>query len=146
MATSTTTARVRLDKFLWAARFYKTRSLAAEQIERGWVNVNGQAAKPGREVHVGDTLALRQPGPPAWTRTVLVRALSAVRGPAPVAQALYEDTAESLAAQAQAAEQRRLAPEPAQTLEQGRPTKRDRRELEQARGGWQRWSASVDDE
>ena len=108
--------------------------------------VNGQAAKPGREVRVGDTLALRQPGPPAWTRTVTVRGLSAVRGPAPTAQALYEDTAESLAAQARAAEQRRLAPEPAQMLEQSRPTKRDRRELEQARGGWQRWSASVDDE
>lgn len=142
---STPAPRIRLDKFLWAARFCKTRALAAEQIERGWVLVNGQAAKPGREVHVGDSLALRQAGPPAWTRTVVVRGLSAVRGPAPVAQALYEDTAESLAARERAAEQRRLAPEPALEMDQGRPTKRDRRELEQARSGWQRWSASLDE-
>jgi ribosome-associated heat shock protein Hsp15 len=139
-------ARIRLDKFLWAARFCKTRSLAAELIERGWVLVNGQAAKPGREVHVGDVLALRQAGPPVWTRTVAVRALSATRGPAPVAQALVEDTPDSLAARDRAAEQRRLAPEPAQGLDQGRPTKRDRRTLEQARAGWQRWSASADDD
>ncbi len=138
-------SRIRLDKFLWAARFFKTRALAAEHIERGRVLVNGQAAKPGKEVHVGDTLALHQAQAPVWTRTVVVRALSGVRGPAPVAQALYDDTPQSLAARDKAAEQRRLAPEPAQTLDQGRPTKRDRRELEQARGAWQRWSASVDD-
>jgi ribosome-associated heat shock protein Hsp15 len=137
--------RIRLDKFLWAARFFKTRALAAEQIERGRVLVNGQPAKPGKEVHVGDTLAMHQAQAPVWTRTVVVRALSSVRGPAPVAQALYEDTPESLAARDKAAEQRRLSPEPAQTLDQGRPTKRDRRELEQARGAWQRWSASIDD-
>lgn len=137
--------RIRLDKFLWAARFFKTRALAAEQIERGRVLVNGQAAKPGKEVRVGDTLALHQAQAPVWTRTVVVRAVSSSRGPAPVAQALYEDTPESLAARDKAAEQRRLSPEPAQTLDQGRPTKRDRRELEQARGAWQRWSASIDD-
>jgi ribosome-associated heat shock protein Hsp15 len=137
--------RLRLDKFLWAARFYKTRALAAEQIERGRVLVNGQAAKPGRAVHVSDIVAMHQPGPPTWLRTVQVLALSAVRGPAPVAQTLYQDTPESLAARDHAADQRRLAPEPAQTATQGRPTKRDRRDLEQARSRWQRWSASVDD-
>jgi ribosome-associated heat shock protein Hsp15 len=140
--------RLRLDKFLWAARFYKTRALAAEQIERGRVLINGQAAKPGRAVHVGDLLALHQAGPPVWTRTVRVLALSAQRGPAPRAQTLYQDTEDSLAARDKAAEQRRLAPEPAQALQQGRPTKRERRDLEQARGkrpDWQRWSASIDD-
>jgi ribosome-associated heat shock protein Hsp15 len=78
-----TSSRIRLDKFLWAARFFKTRALAAEQIERGRVLVNGQAAKPGKEVHVGDTLAMHQAQAPVWTRTVVVRALSSVRGPAP---------------------------------------------------------------
>jgi ribosome-associated heat shock protein Hsp15 len=78
-------------------------------------------------------------------RTVIVRGLSAVRGPAPVAQGLYEETAESLAARVQAAEARRLSPEPSATLTQGRPTKRDRREIDKAGSGWQRWSASLDD-
>jgi ribosome-associated heat shock protein Hsp15 len=76
---------------------------------------------------------------------VIVRGLSTQRGPAPVAQTLYEETAESLAARAAAAQARRLAPEPAQALTQGRPTKRDRRDLDQAGGGWKRWSASLDD-
>ncbi|WP_225784599.1 RNA-binding S4 domain-containing protein [Xenophilus sp. Marseille-Q4582] len=139
--------RMRIDKWLWAARFYKTRSLAAEEIGRHRVQVNGDVAKPAREVKVGDTVALRQ-GP--VTRTVNVRGLSAQRGPAPVAQQLYEETAESLAAQAAAREQRRLAREPALSIEQGRPTKRDRRQLDTARrgapAGWgERWSASIDD-
>jgi ribosome-associated heat shock protein Hsp15 len=137
-------ARMRLDKWLWAARFYKTRSLSAEAADAGRVLVAGQAAKPGREVHVGDELTLRAPGTPP--RTVVVRALSQVRGPAPLARTLYEETAESLAAQAAAAEARRLAPEPAATLTQGRPTKRDRRDIDRAGGGWQRWSASIDDD
>jgi ribosome-associated heat shock protein Hsp15 len=75
------------------------------------------------------------------TRTVVVVALSHLRGPAPVAQALYAETTESLAAREKAAEQRRLGAEPAQSIEQGRPTKRDRRQL----ADWRRWSASVDD-
>ncbi|MBX3633909.1 MAG: RNA-binding S4 domain-containing protein [Rubrivivax sp.] len=132
-------ARVRLDKWLWAARFYKTRALAAEEIGRGRVSINGQPAKASREPKPGDRIELRQ-GP--VQRTVLVRALSAVRGPAPVAQALYEETPESIAARLQAAEQRRLAAEPAAAIEQGRPTKRNRREL----ADWRRWSASVDDD
>lgn len=135
--------RLRIDKWLWAARFYKTRSLASEEIGKGRVAVNGQDAKPAREVKVGDTVAIRRE---AVTRTVIVRAISGVRGPAPAAQLLYEETAESLAAREQAAEQRRYAREPALAIEQGRPTKRNRRELDDARKGWgDRWSASLDD-
>ncbi|KAF1045450.1 MAG: Heat shock protein 15 [Xylophilus sp.] len=135
-------AAMRLDKWLWCARFYKTRALAVEEIGRGRVQVNGQDAKPARELRVGDAVALRQ-GPVA--RTVVVRGLSGARGPAPVAQRLYEETAESIAARARAAEQRRLAPEPALSLHEGRPTKRDRREIERTRRDWgDRWTASVD--
>jgi ribosome-associated heat shock protein Hsp15 len=134
---------MRLDKWLWAARFFKTRSLAAQAADRERVRVNDLPAKPAKELRVGDNVALRQDG--GLVRTVTVRALSALRGPAPVAQALYEETAESLAARAQAAEARRLAPEPAAALTQGRPTKRDRRDIEKAGAGWQRWSASLDD-
>jgi ribosome-associated heat shock protein Hsp15 len=134
---------MRLDKWLWAARFFKTRSLAAEAADHERVRVNDQAAKPAKELRVGDSVALRQDG--GLVRTVIVRGLSAVRGPAPVAQALYEETAESVAARARVAEARRLAPEPAATLTEGRPTKRNRREIEKAAVGWQRWSASLDD-
>lgn len=130
----------RIDKWLWAARFYKTRSLAAEETAKGRVQVNGQDAKPSREVRPGDRVTLRQ-GP--VQRSVLVKGLSAMRGPAPVAQQLYEETAESIAAREKAAEQRRLAPEPALSLAQGRPTKRERREMGKAWGD--RWSASIDD-
>jgi ribosome-associated heat shock protein Hsp15 len=133
------TDRLRLDKWLWAARFHKTRGLAAEEIERGRVKVNGQPCKPARELKAGDRVEIRQET--VW-RIVEVRALSAIRGPAPLAQTLYEETAESLAARAQAAEARRLAPEPALTIEQGRPTKRQRRRQVE----WQRWSASIDDD
>jgi ribosome-associated heat shock protein Hsp15 len=135
---------VRLDKWLWVARFFKTRSLAAEAVDRGRVDVNGQAAKPARELHPGDTLVLRSDG--GVKRSIVVRALSLQRGPAPVAQALYEESAQSLAERERIAEARRLAPEPAQTLEQGRPTKRDRRDLERSQVQWRRWSASIDDE
>ena len=134
--------KLRVDKWLWAARFYKTRTLASEEIGKGRVEVNGQEAKPAREVKVGDTVSLRQA---AGTRTVVVKGLSGIRGSAPVAQQLYEETAESLRAREQAAEQRRLAPEPAHSIEQGRPTKRGRRELDDAQRGWgDRWSASLD--
>ena len=135
------TETMRLDKWLWCARFYKTRSLATEEISKGRVTVNGQQAKPARDLRCGDTVALRQ-GPVA--RTVLVRALSGARGPAPVAQLLYEETAQSIAAREQAAEQRRLAPEPAATLQDGRPTKRNRRNIERAQDWGSRWSASID--
>lgn len=128
---------VRLDKWLWAARFYKTRSLAAEEIAKGRVAVNGQAAKASRELKPGDRVELRQ-GQVA--RTVEVKGLSAVRGPAPVAQKLYEETPESVRARTVAAEQRRVAAEPAHAIDHGRPTKRDRRHL----ADWQRWSVSID--
>lgn len=133
---------MRLDKWLWCARFYKTRSLATEEIAKGRVTVNGQATKPARDLRCGDTVALRQ-GPVA--RTVLVRALSGARGPAPVAQLLYEETPESIADRERAAEQRRLAPEPAAALQEGRPTKRDRRNIDRARDWGSRWSASIDE-
>lgn len=132
---------MRLDKWLWAARFYKTRGLAVDDIDKGRIAVNGQVAKPSRELRVSDTVLLRQ-GP--VQRTVVVRALSAQRGPAPVAQALYDETADSLARRTQAAEARRLAAEPALSIEQGRPTKRDRRDIERTQHDWQRWSASID--
>ena len=130
--------RIRLDKWLWAARFYKTRALACDDIQHGRVSINGQVAKASREPKVGDLVQMRQ-GP--VLRVVQVLALSNARGPAPVAQARYAETAESLAARARAAEARRLGAEPAATIEQGRPTKRNRREL----ADWQRWSASIDD-
>jgi len=135
---SPTQERVRLDKWLWAARLYKTRSLAAEEIGRGRVTVNGQAAKSSREVRVDDMLEVRQG---LMVRTIRVRGLSHVRGPALSAQLLYEETPESRAAREAAAAQRRLGIEPADSLQQGRPTKRDRRNLVD----WQRWSASSDD-
>lgn len=136
--------KLRIDKWLWAARFYKTRSLASEEIVKGRVAVNGQEAKPAREVKVGDTVSVRRE---AVVRTVVVRGLSGLRGPAPVAQQLYEETAQSVAAREQAAQQRRYAPEPALAIEHGRPTKRGRRELDEAQRGWgDRWSASLDPE
>lgn len=131
---------MRLDKWLWAARFYKTRSLATEEIGKGRVQVNEQAAKPAREVRVGDLVQVRQIGAPI-PRSVRVKGLSDVRGPAPVAQALYEETPESIAAREKWAEQRHYAADPALAIEHGRPTKVDRRRL----ADWQRWSASIDD-
>ena len=141
---------MRLDKWLWCARFYKTRSLAVEEIGRGRVTVNGSNAKASREIRVGDRIHLKQGNTP---KEVLVRGLSGMRGPAPVAQQLYEETAQSIATREQLAEQRRLAPEPAEALaalHTGRPTKRDRREIDRARQDnserWgDRWSASIDD-
>lgn len=132
---------VRLDKWLWAARFYKTRALAVEEIGKGRVEVNGQSAKPSRDVKIGDVCRLRQG---VVLREVKVLGLSHVRGPAPVAQALYEETPESIEARAKMAEARRLAPEPAQAISDsrlGRPTKQDRRQL----ADWNRWSAEADE-
>ncbi|MFZ5526194.1 MAG: RNA-binding S4 domain-containing protein [Pseudomonadota bacterium] len=130
--------RVRLDKWLWAARFYKTRSLAAEDIDKGRIQVNEQVAKASRELRPGDRVDMRQAG--GLVRTVVVQALSAIRGPAPQAQLLYAETPDSIQRRQQYAEQRRQGVEPADTIQQGRPTKRDRRDL----ADWQRWSASVD--
>jgi len=129
---------VRLDKWLWAARFYKTRSVAVDEIGKGRVSVNGQPAKPARAVRVDDHVEVRREG---VVRTVVVRGLSEVRGPAPVAQALYEETPESVARREQQASERRYAAEPSQSIEQGRPTKRDRRRL----ADWNRWSATAEE-
>ena len=129
--------RYRLDKWLWAARFYKTRALAADDIERGRVSVNAQLAKASRELHEGDIVELRRQ---QSVRTIVVRAVSRQRGPAAEAQALYEETAESIARREREAAERKLRPEPASTMAQGRPTKRDRRQL----ADWDRWSASAD--
>ena len=133
---------MRLDKWLWAARFYKTRALAVQEIERGRVQVAGANAKPSRDLRPGDVVTLRQG---LVTREVQVRALSTQRGPAPVAQRLYEETPASVAAREQAAAQRHIAPEPAHAIAQGRPTKRDRRALEaQQHSDWDaRWSATL---
>lgn len=127
---------VRLDKWLWAARFFKTRGLAGDEIGKGRVSVNGQPAKASREVKVGDQIELRQNHLP---RTVQVNATSNVRGPAPTAQALYDELAESIALREKLIAERRLRTEPAASIEQGRPTKRDRRQL----AAWDRWSASA---
>ena len=133
--------RLRIDKWLWAARFYKTRSLASEEIDKGRVHVNGVAVKPAREVKAGDTVQMRAS---SMSRTVTVLGISDKRGPAPVATLLFAETPESIAQRAVAAEQRRLAPEPALSLSQGRPTKRDRRDTQQAKDWGDRWSASID--
>ena len=131
--------KVRIDKWLWAARFYKTRSLATEEVHKGHVQVNGADVKASREIRVGDSIVLLQARVP---RTVLVTGLSGQRGSATVALTLYEETAESKRLRESEAERRRLSPEPALTIEGGRPTKRDRRDLQK---GWgDRWSASVD--
>ena len=133
---------LRIDKWLWCARFFKTRSLAADEIGKNRVSINGQVAKASREVRCGDSVTFRQG---SIARTVVVRGISGARGPAPVAQQLYEETPESIRAREQAAEQRRLAPEPAHTLTDGRPTKRDRRDIERVSALGNRWSASIDE-
>lgn len=139
--------KLRIDKWLWAARFYKTRSLAVEEISKGRVHVNDQEAKPAREVKTGDIVALRQG---QVTRTLRVRGISSQRGAAPVAQQLYEETLESIRLREAAAEQRRLNNDPAAAHDHGRPTKRDRRDIDKANDkaknvAWDsRWSASAD--
>lgn len=131
--------RLRIDKWLWAARFYKTRTLAAEEIDKGRVRVNGVAVKPARALLVGDMLELRSG---AVSRSVVVLALDDKRGPASAAALLFQETEQSQRLRAAAAEQRRLAPEPALSLTQGRPTKRERRDTEKARD----WSHEAADD
>jgi ribosome-associated heat shock protein Hsp15 len=137
-------ASTRIDKFLWAARFYKTRSLATDDIGKCRVKINGQLVKASRDVRAGDMVALHREG---VTCTFDVLQISEQRGGAPQAQTLYQETPESLAAHQAAKEQRRLQPEPALAIQQGRPTKRQRRDLDEAKNnsGWgDRWSASID--
>ena len=121
--------RVRLDKWLWAARFFKTRALAVVACERSRVRLNGAITKPGKEVQIGDWLLIETA---SGEFEVQIQGLSDLRGPAKVAQTLYEETAGSRSARERAAEERRLAPDP-EGQRHGRPTKRDRRELERMR-------------
>lgn len=123
--------KMRLDKWLWAARFYKTRSLAVADITKGRVLLNQQTTKPARDVSVGDHITVRKQDP---AMHVIVEGLSPMRGPASVAQTLYQETSESIAAREHAADMRRLAPEPAHSIRAGRPTKRERRQMERFRG------------
>ena len=126
-------SRIRLDKWLWAARFYKTRSLAADAIAGGKVEVNGERAKRSRPVQVGDEIHIRQ-GP--YHHTVVVRELSVRRGPASMAAELYQETGESRAAREELA-LRLKALNQAFGPDKGRPTKRDRREIERLKRGGQ---------
>jgi ribosome-associated heat shock protein Hsp15 len=137
-----TLSKQRIDKWLWAARFYKTRSLASDAIDKGQVRINEAPVKPAREVKPGDQVAVRI-GP--VIRTVDVKALSPSRGGAPQAALLYEETQASKNIREAAAENRRLAPEPALDYTDGRPTKRDRRELNQVQDWDNRWSARAQD-
>ena len=117
---------MRIDKWLWAARFYKTRSLAQQAVEGGKVKLNGERVKPAKEVRAGDQLDLRI-GTQDWT--VSVRQLSDKRGAASVAQTLYEESPESVMRRAEQTALRKLAVEPSQERH-GRPTKRERRQLD----------------
>ena len=123
-----TETRVRLDKWLWAARFYKTRALAAEAIDGGKVDVNGARVKRAKMVQPGDEVRIRQT---PFEHVVLVRGVSERRGPASVAATLYDETVESKAKREALATQIRSMP--ADDWDTGRPTKRDRREIERFR-------------
>lgn len=141
-STNCHTDAMRLDKWLWAARFYKTRAVAVHSISKGQVQVNGSPCKPAREIRCGDTIALRQGNTP---RTVVVDALSRQRGSATIAQTLYSETEASIALRTQLAHNRRIAPEPAHSQTKGRPTKRDRRALVKLNQQLNtRWSAGID--
>jgi ribosome-associated heat shock protein Hsp15 len=124
-----TADKVRIDKWLWAARFYKTRSLATDAVNGGKVEVNDANVKPAKLVTAGDAIRVRL-GP--YEHQVVVRGVSGRRGSAAVAQTLYEETEASRAARERLAEQLRLAPA-GFVYEKGRPSKRDRRELERFR-------------
>ena len=121
---------VRMDKWLWAARFFKTRSLAGRACELGRIESNGQLAKAAREVRVGDLLRVKNP---SGEFLVEVLALSEMRGPAPVAQTLYRETEASRELRLKLAEERRSMP-PVETTREGKPSKRDRREIDRLRG------------
>ena len=123
--------RVRIDKWLWAARFYKTRALAVKNCELGRVEMAGQEVKPAREVKVGDRLRVRTEG---GDFEVDVVGLSEMRGPASVAQALYRETDASKAERLKLAEERKAMQQYA-PLPERRPSKRDRRRIIQFRGG-----------
>ncbi len=121
---------VRIDKWLWAARFFKTRALAADAIGGGKVLVRGERVKPAKVLHIGDEVSIRL-GP--YEHLVVVRGMSDRRGPASSAMTLYEETPASAATRARLAEQLRIAPAAFVFEEKGRPTKKDRREIERLR-------------
>jgi ribosome-associated heat shock protein Hsp15 len=123
--------RVRIDKWLWAARFFKTRSLATDAVAGGKVEVNGERAKPAKLVQRGDEVRLRL-GP--YEHVMLVTGLAERRGPASVAAGLFEERGESRAARERVAEQLRLGAAAWATDDKSRPTKRDRRALDRFRG------------
>jgi ribosome-associated heat shock protein Hsp15 len=123
--------RVRIDKWLWAARFYKTRSLATDAVAGGKVEVNGERAKPARLLRPGDQVVVRHP-PFEWRLTV--RGLAERRGPAAVAQGLYEETPESRAERERLADRLRVTQPLFVYEEKGRPTKKDRRMIDR----WER--------
>ena len=125
MATET----VRIDKWLWAARFFKTRSLATHAVEGGKVRMNDERVKPARSVKMGDMLSIDN-GASHWE--VVVLALSDMRGAAVVAQTLYRETEQSLAKKQQEGDQRRFFRDPSSNIK-GRPTKRDRRQLDRTK-------------
>lgn len=120
---------VRIDKWLWAARFFKTRSDAAQACDLGRVSLNTREAKPARDVKAGDMLNIRNEG---GDFEVEVLQISSVRGPAAVAQTLYRETDASKVARARAAEERKAMAE--FDMPSGRPTKKDRRDINKARG------------
>ncbi len=122
-----TLTSIRLDKWLWAGRFFKTRGLAQTAIENGRVLVNQERVKVAYAVKVGDKLSLRQND---ISRTLEVRLISDKRGAAPVAQTLYFESPESVAKREEALQLKRFSSEPARSIEEGRPTKRDRRRIE----------------
>ena len=131
MTSDETMDRVRLDRWLWAARFFKTRSLAAAAIDGGKVQLNGTRVKRSNLVHVGDTVRVRKP---PYETTVEIVELSEHRGPAKVAQTLYQETPDSVAAREQLRTQ--LKNQPHATYDgKGRPTKKDRREIDRLKRG-----------
>ncbi|HEX4594939.1 MAG TPA: RNA-binding S4 domain-containing protein [Bryobacteraceae bacterium] len=121
---------VRMDKWLWAARFFKTRSLAGRACELGRIDSNGQPSKPAREVRVGDLLRVKNE---SGESQIEVLALSEMRGPAPVAQALYRETEASRELRLKLAEERKAMPR-VEGFREGKPSKRDRREISRLRG------------
>jgi len=121
---------VRIDKWLWAARFFKTRSQAAKACELGRVRANGQAVKPAREVYVGDLLQVKNE---SGEFQVQVLGLSELRGPAPVARTLYRETEASIALRLKLAEERKEMPR-IEPVHEGKPSKRDRRQTDRLRG------------
>jgi len=121
---------VRLDKWLWAARFFKTRSLAARACDLGRIASNSQSAKLAREVRVGDLLQVKNP---SGDFQIEVLGLSEIRGPAPIAQTLYRETESSRELRLKMAEERKAMPR-FEAPRQGKPSKRDRRKIDRLRG------------